>query len=78
MLSDFVRICDCFIMDDKTYVLGNFSQLPGQEFYVADARGNVAEEFRVQKRSKFQRSFWYGKPFVLVVYEAVLSLPQVP
>ena len=50
LLSDFVCICDCCIMDDETYVLGNFSQLPGQEFY-------VAEEFRVQKRSKFPKKF---------------------
>ena len=34
-------------MDDETYVLADFSQLPGQKFYVADAQGNVEEKFRI-------------------------------
>ena len=38
-------------------MLANFLQLPGQEFYVADARGNVVENFRVQKKSKFPKMF---------------------
>lgn len=31
-------------MDDESYVLSYFSQLPGQEFYAANARGNVPEK----------------------------------
>ena len=65
--SDLVRNYDCCIMENETYVLANFLQLPGQEFYVADARGNVTEKFRVQKRSKFLKRFWSVKPFVLVI-----------
>ena len=29
----------CCVMDDETYVLCDFSQLPGQEFYTASERG---------------------------------------
>jgi len=36
-------------MDDETYVLADFAQLSGQEFYVAGSRGNVDEEFRTKK-----------------------------
>lgn len=54
---DFFSKLNCCIMDDETYVLANFSQLPGQEFYVADSRGNVEEQYRTQKKSKFPRKF---------------------
>lgn len=54
---DFFSKFDCCIMDDETYVLADFSQLPGQEFYVADSRGNCEEQYRTQKKSKFPRKF---------------------
>lgn len=54
---NYIQKYNCCIMDDETYVLGDFSQLPGQEFYVADARGNVDEKFRTQKKTKFPTKF---------------------
>ena len=45
-------------MHNETYVLADFSQLPGQEFYVADSRGNVEEKFRVRKKkTKLPKKF---------------------
>ena len=44
-------------MEDETFVQGDFFQLPSQEFYVADARGIMAEKFRVSKKSKFPTKF---------------------
>ena len=50
-------------------------QLSGVDFYVADHRRNVQEEFKTQKnRQSFQRNFWFGKQFVAVVKEAALLL----
>ena len=45
------------IIDDETFVQGDFFQLASQEFYVADGRGIMAEKFRVSKKSKFPRKF---------------------
>jgi len=39
--DDFFQKFSCCIMDDETYVLSKFSQLPGQAFYVARERGSV-------------------------------------
>ena len=43
--------------------MSNFFQLPGKEFYVADAKGNMAEKYRVLMKSKFPRKFlfWEAK-----------------
>jgi len=54
---EFFQKFPCCIMDDETYVLSKFSQLPGQAFYVANERGGVAEEFRTQQKSKFPKRF---------------------
>lgn len=62
---DFIRNFECCTMDDETYVLADFLQLPGQEYYVADTRGNVAEECRVQRSSKFPKKF--------LVWQAICS-----
>jgi len=55
--KDFFTKFACCVMDDETYVLGDFSQLPGQEFYVANSRGNVEEKFRTRKQSKFPKRY---------------------
>ena len=57
LTSDFFTKFDCCVMDDETYVLADFAQLSGQEFYVAGSRGNVDEEFRTKKQSKFPKKF---------------------
>lgn len=54
-------------MDDETYVLTKFSQLPGQEFYTATKRGGVEEQFRIKKNLSFLQNFWSGKPYAVVV-----------
>lgn len=54
---DFFQKKNCCIMDDETYVLCDFSQLPGQEFYSATERGKVAEEFRTKKKTKFPKKY---------------------
>lgn len=55
--KNFLEKYSCCVMDDETYVLADFSQLPGQEFYTADSRGNVEEQFRVKKQSKYPKKF---------------------
>jgi len=63
--EDFFQNFRCCIMDDETYVLSKFSQLPGQGFYVAKERGGVEEQFRVQHKSKFPKRF--------MVWQAICS-----
>lgn len=63
--TDFFEKFDCYIMGDKTYVSADFSQLPGQEFYTADSRGNVEEKFKSKRHLKF--------PCKLLVWQAICS-----
>ena len=57
LMSDFFSKKCCCVMDDETYVLCEFSQLPGQEFYSATSRSGVSYEFRTKKKSKFPKKF---------------------
>lgn len=45
----------CCIMDDETYVLCDFNQMPGQEYYTALGRGQVQERYRTKRKSKFPK-----------------------
>lgn len=63
--ANFFQSKECCVMDDETYVLGSFSQLPGQEFYVSKGRGNVAKQFRTKKKTKFPKKF--------LVWQAICS-----
>lgn len=54
---NFFKANSCCVMDDETYVLCDFSQLPGQEYYTATSRGDVEEEFRTKRKSKFPKKF---------------------
>lgn len=47
----------CIIMDDETYCKSDYLQLPGQRFYIADKRGNVADKFKYKKLSKFAKKY---------------------
>lgn len=47
----------CIVMDDETYVIGNFSQLPGRSFYRARYRFGVARKFKYQRLSKFPTKY---------------------
>ena len=62
---DLINNYECCVMDDETYVLGDFSQLPGVDFYVADTRGNVHEQYKTQKKTKFPKKF--------LVWQAICS-----
>lgn len=66
--SDFFQKINCCIMDDETYVLCDFAQLPGQEFYSAMERGGVAEQFKTKKKAKFPKKF--------LVWQAICSCGQ--
>lgn len=63
--KDFFQENQCCVMDDETYVLCDFSQLPGQEFYTACGRGNVEKQFRTKLKSKFPKKF--------LVWQAICS-----
>ena len=54
----------CCVMDDETYVLCDFSQLPGQEFYTASERGGSKNNLG-PKKSKFPKKF--------LVWQAICS-----
>lgn len=57
LLRNFINKYECCIMDDETYVLADFSQLPGRSYYVADGRGNVDDQFKFQKKTKFPKKY---------------------
>lgn len=57
LYENFLTKYQCCVMDDETYVKGDFKQLPGQEFYVAESKGQVAKRFREQNQSKFPKKF---------------------
>jgi transposase len=62
---EFFQENECCIMDDETYVLADFSQLPGQEFYSAVGRGSIDKKFRTKNKSKFPKKF--------LVWQAICS-----
>jgi len=61
-------------MDDETYVLSKFSQLPGQAFYVSKKRGDVKEQFRTQKNQNSQKDLWCGRQSAAAVSGVQVSL----
>jgi len=63
--ADFFQKFKCCVMDDETYVLSKFSQLPGQEFYTAKERGGVEERYRTKQKSKYSKKF--------LVWQAICS-----
>ena len=52
----------CTIMDDETYVLEDFKQLPNLAFYTAMRRNAVAEHFQTKTVSKFPKKYliWHA------------------
>lgn len=55
-------------MNDETEIFPDYSQLPAQDFNVADARENVQETFRTQKRMNFQKKKKKKNKFRLAGY----------
>lgn len=52
----------CVLLDDETYCVANFQQLPGQKFYTARTRQNVKKIYRTKALTKFPKKFlvWQG------------------
>lgn len=65
LYENFLTKVDCVIMDDETYIKGDFKQMPGQNYYVAEAKGAVADRFRMKKLSKFPKKY--------LVWQAICS-----
>lgn len=57
LYTKFLQNFSCVIMDDETYVVEDFRQLPGLGFYTAMQRNAVAERFRTKKVSKFPKKY---------------------
>ena len=55
----------CVIMDDETYVIADFKQLPGRSFYKAFHRFGVARQFKYQSLTKFPKKY--------MVWQAICS-----
>lgn len=49
----------CLILDDETYVKCDFKQLPGQNYYSAQKRGDCEEKYKFKKQDK------YGKKYMI-------------
>lgn len=47
----------CVVMDDETYVLEDFKQLPGLGFYTAALKNGIDEQYRTKKKSKFPKKY---------------------
>lgn len=47
----------CIIMDDETYVIADFKQLPGMGFYRSMKRFGVRRQFKYKALSKFPKKF---------------------
>ena len=63
-------------MDDETYVLEDFKQLPGMCFYTVMQRNGVEEHFRTKKKAKFpKKNIWFGRQYAAVVEQAKASSP---
>lgn len=66
LYDDFLsKVKRCTCMDDETYVVADFQQLPGRSFYCAFKRFAVASCFKYQRLSKFPRKF--------MVWQAICS-----
>lgn len=57
LYCEYLTKFSCVVMDDETYVLEDFQQLPGLAFYSAMARNATAEYFRTKKASKFPKKY---------------------
>jgi transposase len=55
LYTEYLTKFSCVVMDDETYVVEDFKQLPGLAFYTAMAKNAVAEHFKTKKLSKFPK-----------------------
>jgi len=63
LYDNIVHNFDCIIMDDETYVKADFKQIPGQVYYNAKIKGNVAPKFKEKKWTSLRKDIWFGKQF---------------
>lgn len=54
---NFFEKYECCVVNNETYVLGDFLQLPGQEYYVAVSRDDVEEQYRTKNQTKVPKKF---------------------
>lgn len=47
----------CIVMDDESYVIADFKQLPGRAFYRSIRRFDVARKFKYQFLTKFPKKY---------------------
>lgn len=57
LYENFITKFACVVMDDETYIKGDFKQIPGQEFYTSLSRVDAPEECKLKKRSKFPKKY---------------------
>ena len=77
LYSEYLTKFSCVIMDDETYVLKDFKQLPEICFYTVMQRNGVEEHFRTKKKAKFPKNIWFGRQYAAVVEQAkASSLPE--
>ena len=51
----------CVVMDDETYVVVDFKQLPGRSFYRVIRRFAVAHQFKYHSLKKSPKRIWLGR-----------------
>ena len=91
MLSVKIRSCklykyiddekfECIMMVDKTYVKTDFNQMPGNNYCVPNARGNVDPKFKYKCFDKFAKKYmvWqaicsFGLKFAAYVVKGTMS-----
>lgn len=59
------KLDGCVIMDDETYVKGDFKQLPGKTYYVAQAKNAIEKKYRQIAMKKFAKKY--------LVWQAICS-----
>ena len=55
----------CIIMDDETYVKGDFKQLPGSQFYVQKIGTSISMNYKIIRMDKFAKEY--------MVWQAICS-----
>lgn len=57
-------------MDDESYVVADFKQLPARCFYRSNWCFGVTKRFEYQRLTKLPKNSWHGRPSVRVAKEA--------
>jgi len=68
LYTEYLTKFKCCIMDDETYCVCDFNQIPSQEFYVARRLGETSARFKIRKATKFPKKY--------LVWQAICSCGQ--